>query len=74
MNYSIDYKVRNILVRSICDQVIIRFVLILKKIFRRQHFVLVMVIIEFLVLPFGLTNAPATFMHLMHETFRELPR
>ena len=25
---------------------------------------------EFLVLPFGLTNAPATFMHLMHETFR----
>lgn len=27
---------------------------------------------EFLVLPFGLTNAPATFMHLMHETFREM--
>jgi hypothetical protein len=26
---------------------------------------------EFLVLPFGLTNAPATFMHLMHEAFRE---
>jgi hypothetical protein len=26
---------------------------------------------EFLVLPFGLTNAPGTFMHLMHETFRE---
>jgi hypothetical protein len=26
---------------------------------------------EFNVLPFGLTNAPATFMHLMHETFRE---
>ena len=26
---------------------------------------------EFLVLPFGLTNAPATFMHLMHSTFRE---
>lgn len=26
---------------------------------------------EFLVLPFGLTNAPATFMHLMHETFRD---
>ena len=25
---------------------------------------------EFLVLPFGLTNAPATFMHLMHEIFR----
>ena len=25
---------------------------------------------EFLVLPFGLTNAPGTFMHLMHETFR----
>ena len=26
---------------------------------------------EFNVLPFGLTNAPGTFMHLMHETFRE---
>ena len=26
---------------------------------------------EFKVLPFGLTNAPATFMHLMHQTFRE---
>jgi hypothetical protein len=26
---------------------------------------------EFLVLPMGLTNAPATFMHLMHESFRE---
>ena len=26
---------------------------------------------EFLVLPFGLTNAPATFMHLMHIIFRE---
>ena len=25
---------------------------------------------EFLVLPFGLTNAPATFMHLMHSAFR----
>ena len=25
---------------------------------------------EFLVLPFGLTNAPGTFMHLMHEAFR----
>ena len=26
---------------------------------------------EFLVRPFGLTNAPATFMHLMHNIFRE---
>ena len=26
---------------------------------------------EFLVLPFGLTNATATFMHLMHSIFRE---
>ena len=26
---------------------------------------------EFLVLPFGLTNAPATFMNLMHSIFRE---
>jgi hypothetical protein len=27
---------------------------------------------EFMVLPFGLTNAPATFMHLMHQTMRPL--
>ena len=27
---------------------------------------------EFLVLPFGLTNAPATFINLMHTIFREL--
>ena len=27
---------------------------------------------EFKVLPFGLTNAPATFMHLMHQSFRPL--
>lgn len=26
---------------------------------------------EFLVLPFGLTNAPATFMNLMHDIFRD---
>ena len=70
MNYLIDYKVQNILVRSIFVLVIIRFVSILlmypKTAFRTRygHY-------EFLVLPFGLTNAPATFMHLMHQTFRD---
>ena len=29
---------------------------------------------EFRVLPFGLTNAPATFMHLMQHVFRPLAR
>lgn len=28
---------------------------------------------EFLVLPFGLTNAPATFQGLMNEIFRPFP-
>ena len=27
---------------------------------------------EFMVVPFGLTNAPATFMTLMHDIFHEL--
>ena len=56
--------------RSTCAAATIRFASIREDVpktaFRTRygHF-------EFLVLPFGLTNAPATFMHLMHQTFRE---
>ena len=71
MSCSIGYKVRRYSVRSICATAIIKFEFILMML-RRRRFVLVMVTFEFLVLPFGLTNAPATFMQLMHDIFRPL--